>query len=403
LEESLNTMPDSAPESPRPPVFYFVAGEPSGDRHASLLARELVRSRPGCRIAGVGGAHLRSAGQEQLFDLAAHAVVGLTDVLLNYRKFHRFFHEVLRDIETLRPDVLVLVDYPGFNLRLAEAVRARIPGIRIAYYVSPQLWAWKPARSRRMRRLIDLVLVLFKFEQEWFARHEPELPVVWVGHPMLDRWRGPAGSDPRGEAIQRIALLPGSREKEIRRHLPILLKTASEIRQFLSPVSFAILATDDEARFRIEETLRSAGPVVAGMEINVGYQLTHLSRSDLALVASGTATLECCLAGVPMLVLYKVHPLTYWLGRKLVKIPYLAMVNILAGEKIVPEFLQDNADPAVLADAVRRMARDARWREAMKERLEKVTASLGGPGASERAAGAILKLLDSPARSLPLS
>lgn len=375
------------------PKLYFVAGEASGDRHAADLLRRLKDLYPKAEAFGVGGQHLRAAGQNQFFDLAIHAVVGLTEVLRNYFKFRGFFNAILADIERLRPDALVLVDYPGFNLRLAEEAKRRWPKLKIVYYISPQLWAWKSGRSKIMARTVDLLLVIFRFETDWFRKHEPGLKVEWVGHPMMDRWKEIIPETERDPKSPRIALLPGSRSREIRVHLPIMLGAAEKLGRYRQGMSFIILAADSSARKLIEETIAEHGYQWLQVEIHSGYQLTHLSRCDLALVASGTATVECCVAGVPMLVIYKVSALTYWLGRKLVKVPYLSMVNILAGEKVVPEFLQEKANEEALFEAARKILDKPAWRNLIRKNLKKVTQSLGESGASLRGAEAIQELL----------
>jgi lipid-A-disaccharide synthase len=379
------------------PVVYFVAGEASGDRHAAELLRSLKAQSPGLRAKGVGGPHLRSAGQEQLFDLAAHAVVGLTEVLKNYFKFRSFFNRVLSDMAAERPDVLILVDYPGFNLRLARAVRNRWPELLIVYYISPQVWAWKSGRARTMQQLVDLLLVIFPFEKPWFAKHAPRLNVEWIGHPTLDRWN-PDATDTTVKsngASLRLALLPGSRVREITAHLPILLETARMTVTYRPGTKFTLLAADDKGAELLRGIITQEGAGGLDIDIQQGYQLTHLSRCDIALVASGTASLECCLARLPMLVLYKVSPLTAMVARRVIKLPYVSMVNVLAGEKVVPEFLQERATPEALFEAVKEMITRPAWRVTMQKKLEGVARMLGEPGASARAAREVLKLMAS--------
>lgn len=377
------------------PSFYIVAGEASGDRISAALLTELRAASPKCPCYGVGGPMLAAAGQDQLFDLAEHAVVGLTDVIANYSKFKGFFDRVLRDIIRRKPSALILTDYPGFNLELAKAVKRAMPKLPIIYYVSPQVWAWKKGRAKTMARLVDLLLVIFEFEKEWFDRYEPRLKVEWVGHPLMDRWQGPAERDSNDTTIRQIALLPGSRPKEIARHLPTLLTTARMLWHQDKQLRFVILASDTKSENLILRAVQEQKAETLHAEIACGYQLTHLGRSDLAVVASGSATLECCVAGVPMLVIYKVNPVTYAVGRMVTKIPYLAIVNLLAGKKVVPEFLQKKVTPDYLFQAIRRMQKDTRWSETMRAELAEVTAGLGKPGASKRAASEILKLVAS--------
>lgn len=384
------------PGTPSGPLLYFVAGDPSGDRHAAAVLRELYPLHPGLRAAGVGGPHLKAAGQEQLFDLTEHAVVGLIEVLKNYPKFRTFFRRILDDITRQQPDAVILVDYPGFNLRLAQALHARHPNLTLIYFISPQVWAWKPGRARLMAKTLDLLLVLFPFELDWFKQHQPSLKVVCVGHPMLDRWR-PDHPTPPSDSGFRIALLPGSREREIRTHLPIMLAAARELRPAAPQATFNILAADGRCELLIRAELTRAGFSSESISVSTGYSLTQLSRSDLAWVASGTATVECAVAGVPMLVIYKVNPITYWVGRQLVRVPYLAMVNLLAGQKIVPEFLQSNATPDALIAATKQLLAQPSLRRTISTQLARVADSLGGPGASKRAAEAILAALNTPA------
>lgn len=376
------------------PTLYFVAGEPSGDRHAAAVLRELRGLDPSVRALGVGGPLLKAAGQEQLFNLAAHAVVGLIEVLKNYFTFRRFFHQILADIALQKPDAVVLVDYPGFNLRLARALRTRHPSLKLIYFISPQVWAWKAGRARLMEETLDLLLVLFPFEVDWFKKHAPSLPVICIGHPLLDRWRS-EDKLPHDHQTFRIAILPGSREPEIRAHLPIMLAAARELHPIAPHATFHLLAANDQCETLIRDGLARLGLGSPLFTVSTGYSLTQLSRSDLAWVASGTATVECAVAGVPMLVLYKVNPITYWVGRQLVQVPYLAMVNILAGKKIVPEFLQHNATPDALLAATKQLLNQPSLLRSMGKHLAQVVEKLGGPGASRRAAIAILEAIRS--------
>lgn len=314
---------------------YIVAGEASGDRLAADLLRELKKDKK-LRAFGVGGPMLKAAGQEQFLDLAKHAVVGLTDVIRNLPKFLKIFRDVKHDIAEVNPDVVVLVDYPGFNLRLAKALHAEKNGPAIVYYVSPQVWAWKAGRAKFMEKILERLLVIFPFEVDWFAQHAPSLRTKWVGHPLADRWIQQSHAE--RDEVPSVALLPGSRAKEITKHWPILLKTARRIVQEERSVRFISMATDYEMRQRLEEIWAKYPMSGVSLDIITGQSLTQLTRCSMAIVASGTATLECAMAGLPMLVIYKASWLTYWVGRMLVKLPYLSMVNVLAGEKVVPEF-----------------------------------------------------------------
>ena len=368
----------------RDPRVYLVAGEASGDRLAADLLRELKKN-PKLKAYGVGGPMLKAAGQEQSLNLAKHAVVGLTDVLKNLPKFLKIFREVKHEIAEVNPDVVILVDYPGFNLRLAKALHGQRNAPAIVYYVSPQVWAWKAGRAKLMERILDRLLVIFPFEVDWFAKHAPKLKTKWVGHPLADRWIAQAKEGPKDE-IPCVALLPGSRAKEIAKHWPVLLQTAQRIVREQKNVSFITLATDHEMRQKLEEEWARQPMSGVSLDILAGQSLTQLTRCSLAIVASGTATLECAMAGLPMLVIYKTSWLTYWLGRFLIQLPYLSMVNVLAGEKVVPEFLQGAMEPERLAKAALQILRNPKGAEAMAGRIRDVAKKLGGPGAATRAA-----------------
>ncbi len=375
----------------RDPRVYLVAGEASGDRLAADLLRELKKN-PKLKAYGVGGPMLKAAGQEQSRNLAKHAVVGLTDVLKNLPKFLKIFREVKHEIAEINPDVVILVDYPGFNLRLAKALHGQRNAPAIVYYVSPQVWAWKAGRAKLMERILDRLLVIFPFEVDWFAKHAPKLKTKWVGHPLADRWIAQAKEGPKDE-IPCVALLPGSRAKEIAKHWPVLLQTAQRIVREQKNVTFMTLATDHEMRQKLEEEWARQPMSGVSLDILAGQSLTQLTRCSLAIVASGTATLECAMAGLPMLVIYKTSWLTYWLGRFLIQLPYLSMVNVLAGEKVVPEFLQGAMEPERLAKAALQILRNPKGAEAMAGRIRDVAKKLGGPGAAARAAGEVEEVL----------
>lgn len=379
-----------APESSlsdRPLTLLMVAGEASGDTHGAELINALRRIHPRVRIIGVGGPHMAAAGQEQLFDLSAHAVLGLAEVLKHYFKFRRFFHRVLDLARRERPDAVILIDYPGFNLRLAEKLRRDVPGSRTIYYISPQVWAWKAGRVEAMKRDIDLLLTILPFEKTWFAEKAPKLNVQWVGHPMLDRIRKVDEIEPNPNGI---ALLPGSRKTEVGKHLPVLWEAARLMGAKKPGLKFVLLSPNEEIqKYSLEIISKFPAPNFA-FEYNIGYAVSHLSRCAMAIVASGTASLECALVGIPQLVVYQVHPLTYAVGKRLVKVKHLSMVNVLANEEVVPEFLQDKFQPAEVARQALDLLDHPERRETMKRRVAQVVSTLGEPGASHRAAEAIL-------------
>ncbi|MDE1171010.1 MAG: lipid-A-disaccharide synthase [Verrucomicrobium sp.] len=373
--------------SDSPSVFFF-AGEASGDAHGAALIEALRRLRPDVRCLGAGGPRMQAAGQEQLYDLTEHAVVGLVEVLRHYPRLRGLFNQAVRAVKKAQPEAVVFIDYPGFNLRLAKALRRAAPKTKLIFFISPQVWAWKSGRAKTMARLLDRLLVIFPFEKEWFAQHAPSLPVEWVGHPIWDRMLVQEREGDSGP-VRRVALLPGSRQGEIRKHLPILLEAARHLYEKRRDLRFVWLAPDAKAQRLGLEILKDypGGPPI---EAYVGYPLSHMSRCGLALLASGTVSLECACVGVPQIVFYKVHPLTYLIGRMVVKIPFVSMVNILAGKEIIPEMIQAGLTPESLANRAENLLDDEGLRAAMRGQMAEAVAKLGPPGAGERAARSVL-------------
>jgi len=378
----------AAPVSPgRPLTVLIVAGEPSGDAHGAELISAMRQQQPDVRIIGVGGAKMEAAGQEQLFDLSSHAVIGLTEVVKHFFKFRRFLDRVVKLARTEQPDAVVLIDCSGFNLRLAPRLKREVPGVRVVYYISPQVWASRAGRVKVMSRTVDLLLSILPFEKDWFARQSPEFNVQWVGHPALDRIQPVADSVANPNWV---ALLPGSRKMEITALLPELWATARLMGQERKGLKFLVLSPNEQMRKFTSELIEKLPAANFDFELNVGYAISHLSRCSLAIVASGTASLECALVGLPQIVVYKVHPLTYAVGKRVVKVRHLSIVIIMAGQEIVPEFIQEKLQPPVVAQVALELLDNPARRGAMKQNVAQLVEMLGGPGASHRAAEAIL-------------
>jgi lipid-A-disaccharide synthase len=355
----------------------FIAGEASGDANAAGLIKALRSQAPDVQLFGVGGPKMREAGMELVLDLTEHAVVGLVEVLKKYRKFHRVFWQLVRESEKRRPDAVVLVDFPGFNLRFAAQMKKR--GIKVVYYISPQLWAWHASRAKQIERDVDLMLTIFPFEKDWYAQHAPKLRVEFVGHPLAERIKDEGGRMKREEKL--ILLLPGSREREVAKIWPIMAKVVE-----CMPDDFQFAAAAVDAR-------SAAMMKHPRVKVEVGKAQELMQRAALAITASGTATMECAYFGCPMIVVYKVNWLTYLIGRMIVKVNWLAMPNVIAGREIVPEFIQYDAKPDRISAVARGLLENAAKRESMQRELAAVVSSLGGPGASERAARLILSKL----------
>ena len=378
--------PQTSP-SDRSPIILMVAGEASGDAHGAELIHAIKEKQPKARIIGVGGPRMASAGQEQLLDLSAHAVLGLTEVLKQYFKFRKFRDQILDLAKRERPDAVVLIDCSGFNLRLSPSLRRDLPGARIIYFISPQVWASRAGRVKAMQRDIDLLLAILPFEKAWFAKAAPKFNVQWVGHPVLDRIRKVDVAEPNPNFV---ALLPGSRKTEVEKHLPELWEAALIMGRNHPGLKFILLSPNEAIqKYSLEMLAKFSAPNFT-FEYNVGYAISHLSRCALALVASGTASLECALVGIPQIVVYRVHPLTYAVGRRVVKVKYLSIINVMANEAIVPEFLQDNLEASAVAQEALELLNNSQRRDTMKRRVAEVVATLGEPGASQRAAEAIL-------------
>jgi len=376
------------------PIF-LLAGEASGDLHGALLARALLRRRPDLELVGVGGERMAEAGVRLILRSEELAVVGLWEVLGHAGRLWQALRRVRSALRELRPGVFVPIDFPDFNFRvLPAAARLHLP---VAYYISPQIWAWRRGRVTTLRRHVRRMIVIFPFEEALYR--EEHVPVTWVGHPLLDlispaaepaEERRRLGLESGGPAV---AILPGSRRSELRRIAPVLAATRRQVdaeraRQGLPPVRWLL----GRAPSLPEELLAACdletpgGPRLSGVEA--------LRCADLGLVASGTVTLEATLLGRPVIVVYRMHPLTYALARRLVRVDHIAMANILAGRRLVPEFVQDDARPAVLAAETGRLLAAPEEREQMRQGLLAARSRLGAPGAVDRAAEAVLSVLE---------
>ncbi len=379
----------------------LIAGEASGDMLAAELVEEIktqTRQLPWpIEFFGAGGPRMKSAGVELRFDMTEHAVIGLWEAVMQYGKFRRLFNDLLTETIRRQPDIIICVDFGGFNRRFAKAVREHrryrnspLAGWnpRIVQYVSPQVWASRPGRARLMAKDLDLLLCLLPFEKNWWAKHVPGFPVEFVGHPTVGRRpvrNGECGV--RNGSRPLVALLPGSRKGELKSHLPVVVATAKRIRQSME-VEFAMILPNESAAEFAMPYVRE----IPDCRVSVGNQAEVLSQSTVALSKTGTITLELAVAGVPSIAFYKTSWLTYQVGRRLVSVPYLSMPNLLANEPVFPEFVQDDASPENLASAILDLLNDEDKRTATKVRLAEIVSQLGPPGAPERAAQAILHL-----------
>ena len=398
----------------------FIAGEASGD----LLAAELVRAiraefaaEPAIetpdyqplytsfepRFFGAGGPHMAAAGVELAFDMTDYAVLGLSGVLKNLLKFRSLLKQLQRLAREREPDAIICVDFAGFNLRFAKAIRNYVRGHqdwfhdwnpKIIQYVSPQVWASREHRAHDLARDHDLLLSTFSFEKEWYAKRVPQLKVEFVGNPILDRHAKAAAREhnlaQRGGAPT-IVLLPGSRRGELRRHVPLVVEVAKRI------------GAKQNARFKMvlpnQSLVDHAKTLTGNTEISFqpGDLDYALEGAELAITKSGTITVECACFGVPAIVFYKTSAFNYFVARQLVKVRHIAMPNLLANEEIFPEFVQGAATPERIAQAALELLQDEPRRQRIRTKLAEIVGALGGGGASERAARAIVGLVQNAA------
>lgn len=382
-------MHSSTVQSIFPMKLFLVAGEASGDARGAELMRALRALAPEIEFVGAGGPQMRALAGGSFLDWADEAVVGLWDVLKKYGYFRARFRQLGSEIERTRPEALILIDYPGFNLRLAQAVRARQREMTIIYYISPQVWAWNRGRIPKMARVLDLMLCIFPFEQPLYVKSA--LKTEFVGHPMLDSLAAKRIGVPREEGL--IALLPGSRSREIRKIFPTMLRAAQEMRRTRPELRFESAAASAALADEMRATLAATGADESLCAVRVGAAHELMQRAIAGMVCSGTATLEAAYFGLPMVILYKVAWLTWVIGRRLVKVEFIGMPNLLAEREIVREFLQDAARPEPIATEMLRLAGDPAARAAMQRELAACIEKLGEPGAGTRAAMAIAREL----------
>ena len=395
----------------------LIAGEASGDTLAAELVTSLspiltefeaqattdlqpLRASLRPKFFGAGGPKMAAAGVELAFDLTSHAVVGISEVLRNYGKFRRFFDQLLGLARERQPDVIILVDYPGFNLRFAKAVMRHAQCRRgsfgnwnpkIVCYVSPQLWAWHESRVHQIARDVDLMLSIFPFEREWYAKRAPKLRVEYVGHPLVDRYQSAqfkSISSSERNSTPLLLLLPGSRARELNEHLVVMLETVERIAGTRPIRAQMVLPNQDLVR-----QAKRYFPVRLNLEVTSSGLEQGLRDADLAIASSGTVTMECAFFGVPTVVIYKTSWSNYWLAKHFLKVEFLAMPNLLANEEIYPELIQQEATAEGIAAEALNLLNDGSRRSAIKSKLRTVIQSLGSPGASFRAARAIVRLL----------
>jgi lipid-A-disaccharide synthase len=398
--------------------IMLVAGEASGDWLAAELVRALREEITDAEAVptwdyqplhaslephffGAGGAHMASAGVELAFDLTAHSVMGLWEPIKNLAKFRRFLLQLRELAVKKEPDAIIFVDFSGFNLRLAHAIKTRVRmhldwfhdwNPKLIQFVSPQVWASRAGRANQLAQDHNLLLSIFPFEKEWYARRVPELKVEFVGHPMLDRYSGIDCHRPLDAQVNNrptVLLLPGSRPSELARHIPVINGAMARLRENL-PELHARLVLPSQERLNQAKAME----LDRGIELQIGDLPQALKLADVALACSGTVTMECALCGVPAVVFYKTSWFNYEVAKRIATVEFLAMPNLLAKEPIFPEFIQDAATAENVANAALELLRDEPRRQRIRIKLAEIISSLGGPGASRRAAKAVVRLFE---------
>ena len=396
----------------------IIAGEPSGDLLGSELASALHEQFARAKLVpspdyqplhtslapiffGAGGPAMARAGVKISLEMTNHSVVGLTGVLRAYPKFRRFFKLLYRLALEREPDVIICVDFSGFNRRFAHAIKAHVRSRlgpfndwnpKIVQYVSPQVWASRESRAYQMAKDFDLLLSIIPFEKDWYAARVPKLRVEFVGHPVLDRYRNCGtnlSTQPELPACPKILLLPGSRESELFNHLPVMLGALSIIQSRIQNLRALMVLPNQRT---MEQAKGFALP--ATLTVQIGNLAEVLANSTIAIASTGTVTSECAYFGVPTVALYKSSWFNYQIGKRIITVKYLALPNLLANEEIFPEFIQQNANSENIAGAALDLLQNENRRQAVKSKLSDVVKLLGAPGTNERAARAILQLLE---------
>ncbi len=408
LTSGLQSLPpDPCPLTPAPwppppqlpAKILIVAGEASGDAHAARLVAALKKRLPQAEFIGVGGDALVEQGVQIIFPASRLAVVGLMEVVEKLPEVWRALKTIAQALKSERPALVILVDFPDFNFWVARL--AKWHGVPVMYYISPQVWAWRSYRVRTIARLVDRMVVIFPFEAEFYRAKG--VPVDFVGHPFRETL---PPLPPREELLKdwgldptrlTVALLPGSRAGEIERHLPLMLSGAELIRRSIPQVQFLLPLASTAPQGLVEALvhdwaggLRSPGPP---LKIIPGQAYQALFAADLAIVASGTVTVEAALAGCPAIIVYRLSPLTYEVGKRIIRVDYIGMANLLARERLFPELIQEDFTPERLAQEVLSLIHTPGRLEALRQGLARVVTRLGGPGASARAAEVALKLI----------
>ena len=372
--------------------IFIIACEPSGDLHGAHLIEEIKKRRPETEFRGLGGPRMVEAGTQISHDMTKISALGLGDVIRQYGTYRKIFYQALAAVEQYKPDAIVLIDSPGFNLRFAKKIKKRFP---VIYYVSPQIWAWGKRRIHTIKKTVTKMLAILPFEPAIYEK--VGLPCEYVGNPLLDSTNTTADRETLRKRLEipqdqyAIGLLPGSREKEVKRILPLMLQSARIMQKMIPNTTFYVTHSDNVPHDLYDQILEP----YADLKIQRPDQpiLDIAAAMDFALITSGTTTLQAALLGTPFFLLYKASWSTYFLGKQLIRVPYLGLVNLLANKRVVPEFIQRDIHPETIAHEAKVVLKNKDLYEKMKKEFLKVKERLGEKGASARAAQAVVDFL----------
>ena len=373
-----------------PRQIMIIAGEASGDLHGSNLVKAIRRLDAGISFFGIGGEKLKHQGVDLFFDIKSLSVMGATEVLGKLPVIFRALYRVKNLLQEHRPDLVILIDFPGFNLKVSGYAKAL--GIPVLYYISPKVWAWRSGRVKKIKARVDRLAVILPFEQQFYQKYG--IDATYVGNPLMDTdlFDICVNEPTPGKKKKTIGLLPGSREKEVAGILPVMIKTADLLSSQDKDMEFWVSTAPGIDRSLIETIV---APYLAKINVHIatGEVKEIFMRCDWVMAASGTVTLEAAIAGIPMIVLYKMSSVSYWLAQKLVKLPHACLVNLIAGHEVVPELLQEEATPENIVETARQRIDDPAARRHIVQALNAVRKMLGGPGASDRVAHIALEMM----------
>ncbi len=378
--------------NPSRPTIMVSAGEASGDIHAAHALQALIDSGVVFDCFGMGADRLKAAGMELTLDCRELAVIGIVDVLINYPRFLRRLATLRQAMKERQPDLLVIVDYPDFNLKLAETAKAL--GIPVLFYISPQIWAWRKKRIHRIGSLVSHMAVLFPFEVDVYEQEN--IPVTYVGHPLVDDAKSEFSAGEAREQLKLsldanlVALLPGSRNGELKRNLPVMLETAVLLKKRYPEIQFVLPVAPTLETDTVNDMLEN---VSLNVHLVNAQSYNVMRAADAVLSASGTATLETAMLGTPMTIMYVINAVNYWIMKRLIQIDNIGLVNIVAGKRICQEFVQNECDPELIADELEKCLFNQNYKQTMMTELANVRQKMGTGGASQRVAKLIESML----------